>query len=125
MADHATYHLGDCTVTVAPSWCVTAWPDGLEVHAHPDGSADQAATAKALGYGDDVGRMTAEHDLIHTLLAVAAGHPHSPTLRGVAAGEPADPDVAACEERQVMLVQRLLNVGLAGVLGESLVEDVA
>lgn len=108
-------------MTVGPSWVVTRFPDGAEVHAHPDGTELQTATARALGYGDDqaaVDRMNREHDLLHTVVADARGWPRSQTLWGVAHGKYAPREVSDDEERIVMLVQRLLQVGLDGVLGD-------
>lgn len=117
--DHRTYLIGACRVTIGPTWTVTRWPDGAELHAHPDGTEEQAAIARSLGYGDDVGRMNADHDALHTLLAVTDGHDHSPTLRGVAEGRYVPRAVSDAEEARVLLVQRLLQVGLHAVLADN------
>lgn len=117
--DHRTYLIGRCRVTRGPSWVVTAWDDGREVHAHPDGTELQAAIARSLGYGDDVGRMNADHDALHTLLAVECDLARdSATLRGVAEGRYVPRAASDAEERRVMLVQRLLQVGLDAVLAD-------
>ena len=63
----------------------TVFPDGLTADGVPDpADAAQLAKARGLGYGDDVWRMGAEHDLLHTLLAQRRGWPHCPVLRRVA-----------------------------------------
>lgn len=113
-----TWRIGDANVTVGPSWVHTRFDDGAEVHAHPDGSSEQTHIARALGYGDDINRMNAEHDLLHTLVADARGWSHSKTLLGVAHGQYAPREISDDEERIVMLIARLLNVGLDGVLAD-------
>lgn len=118
-----TRQIGEVTVTTGPSWVVSRWPDGLEVHAHPDGSTEQIHIARALGYGHDTNRMNAEHDLLHQLVAHARGWPYSKTLRGVAEGQYVDRSISDDEERIVMLIARLLNVGLEGVLSDYAVVD--
>jgi glycerophosphoryl diester phosphodiesterase len=60
--------------------------------------------------------MTRDHDLLHTVLAEAHGLPTSPTLHAVARGHQVHPLQADIEERSVLLMQRLLNAGVAGVL---------
>ena len=91
------------------AWVVTRYPDGTEVHAHPNHRPDDEARAEALGYAD-VEEMTLDHDPLHTRLAVALGLPHSPTLWGLAHGEPADPIVAGAEEEMVLAAQRFLRL---------------
>jgi hypothetical protein len=60
--------------------------------------------------------MTRYHDLVDTLPAEAEGFPFSPTLHAVAKGYEPPRGVSQREERIVFLIQRLLNVGIAGVL---------
>jgi hypothetical protein len=112
----STWRIGDATVTIGESYVVTRYDDGTEVHAHPDGTDEQTHIARALGYGDDVAAMNRHHDLLHTLIAHARGWPVSKTLHGVAHGSYAPREISDDEERIVMLVARLLNVGIAGVL---------
>lgn len=114
-----TYRIGQATVVVGHDSVRTCYDDGAEVYACPAGTEEQDAIATALGYGtgpEALAAMTRDHDTLHTLLAVTRGWPISPTLDGVAHHCPTDPKVANEEERLVMLVQRLLNVGLAEVL---------
>lgn len=118
---HRTWRIGQAQVKVGPSWVLTRYDDGTEVHAHPDGTDLQAAIARSLGYGDDqaaVDRMTQDHDLLHTMIADARGWPRSQTLWGVPHGKCAPREVTDDEERLVMRVQRLLQVGLAEVLAD-------
>lgn len=92
------------------AWVVTRYPDGTEVHAHPNHRPEDVALAAELGYGGNVDEMTLWHDPIHTRLCWALGIGHSPTLFGLAHGEPADPVVAAAEEAMVLAAQRFLNL---------------
>lgn len=91
------------------AWVVTRYPDGTEVHAHPQHGPEDEARAVALGY-PGVGSMTVEHDPLHTLLAVTLGLGVSPTLWAVAHGLPVDPVLAEAEEAMVLAAQRFLNL---------------
>lgn len=115
MTDYRSYQIGDVLVTQGPSWVVTRFPDGAEVHAHPDGSEFQDAAARSLGYSDTAG-LNRDHDVAHTLISLAMGDAHSHTLRGVAVGSYAPPARVALEEGLAMLLQRVSQVGIAGVL---------
>lgn len=110
-----TWRIGAAVVTVGPSWTVTRYPDRSSVHAHPGSTPEDHARAHVLGYPDLAG-MTRDHDLLHTLIAQARGHAHSPTLWGVAHQQPAPAPVVDDEERLVLLVQRLCQVGIDAVL---------
>lgn len=115
--DVRTYRIGGCEVVRGPSWVVTRFPDGTEVHAHPD-TADpsQPPRATSLGY-PDVEAMTRDHDALHTLVAVAAlGLDRSPVLYGVATGDYAARHQVELEERLVLLLQRVAQVGIDAVL---------
>jgi hypothetical protein len=105
--EHVTVRIGETWVTVGPAWCVTRFPDGTEVHAHPSHTDEQAGAARALGYSH-VGEMTRDHDLLHSVIAEARGLPYSPVLWALAHGEPA-PEGADDEERLVLLAQRLVR----------------
>jgi hypothetical protein len=98
----------------------TVFDDGSELVAAPVMDPENVARARSLGYaGSDeeaVWKMTRHHDLVHTLLAEAEGFPFSPTLHAVANGYELPPGMSQREERIVFLIQRLLNVGIAGVL---------
>jgi hypothetical protein len=100
----------------------TVFDDGSELVAAPVMDEENIARARALGYtgGDTqaVWEMTRHHDLVHTLLAEAEGFSFSLTLHAVANGYELPPGMAQREERIVFLIQRLLNVGLAEVLGD-------
>jgi len=90
------------------AWVVTRYPDGTEVHAHPNHRPDDEKRAAALGY-PDVEAMTLDHDVLHERLARAAGLPYSPTLYGLAHGQPAPPALAALEEAAVLAYARFVN----------------
>lgn len=106
--------IGECVVTVDydRQRVVTEFPGHLVVEAAPQ-VPEQVEHARSLGYaGTDeeaVWQMTAEHDLLHTVLAVASGEPWSPTLYSVASREPFPLRDARAEEGRVLMVQKLLN----------------
>lgn len=105
-----TWHWrGGTTQTVGPNWVVTRLPGGAEIHAHPDGTPEQAATARELGYGADVAAMTREHDVMHAALADWLRFPASFALRQ-AAGQDVPADVAAAEEAAVLALQKLIRL---------------
>ena len=58
-----------------------------------------------------------QHDLLHSLVAEAEGWQWSPTLHAVANGQDVPSGTWDREERIVFLIQRLLNLGLAGAVG--------
>lgn len=95
------------------AWVVTRYPDGSEVHAHPQHHAEDEARAYALGYAD-VGAMTFDHDRLHSLLAWALAHRASPVLRAVATGTPIDAELAEAEEAMVLAVQRFVALVTRG-----------
>jgi hypothetical protein len=94
------------------AWVVTRYPDGTEVHAHPQHGAEDEARARALGY-PDVAAMTLDHDRLHTLLAQALTGGRSPVLWAQAYREVVlDAELADAEEQLVLAAQRF--VALAG-----------
>ena len=101
----------------------TVFDDGSELVAAPVMDSENIARARSLGYAgsdeDAVWKMTRHHDLVHTLLAEAEGFPFSLTLHAVANGYELPPGMSQREERIVFLIQRLLNVGVAGVLHDA------
>lgn len=78
-------------------------PGGNVVVGKPQGTAEQAATARDLGYGDDVLQLVRDHDPLHCLLVDFLGMPVSFSLSG------GDPEAAADEESAVMAVQKLMR----------------
>lgn len=120
-----TFQIGACLVTVGAGWVVTTWPDGTALHAHPavgELGDQQVATAAALGYAGlgAQAAMVVDHELLHSLVADALGRPSSVALHSQATDSWTDERrrLADEEERIVMLVARLMNVGLDGVLAE-------
>lgn len=67
---------------------------------------DQLATARRLGYGDDVEAMNIAPEGPHRALAEWLGFPASYALRQ-AAGEDVDSNLALLEEATVMALQAL------------------
>lgn len=109
-----SYTLGDCTVDIWSNAIFTVFHT-LEntpcARAAPQDSDVYRGLAQELGYGDDTLRMCIEHELAHTLLAVARGLPWSPTLHAVAHGQVYDQWQA--EENAVIGFQRICR--LAGL----------
>jgi hypothetical protein len=90
----------------------TVFPDGGTLDATPNQDPESLRHARELGYGTDTGRMSRDHELAHTFLAVALGLDRSPTLWTTAhPGRPggAGPEQRAWEEALVFDFQRLLN----------------
>lgn len=90
------------------AWVVTRYPDGTEVHAHPNHGPEDVALAVELGYGGNVQEMTVWHDPIHTRLCWALGLEHSPTLWALAHNLPS-PSCAGAEESMVLAAQKFLT----------------
>lgn len=97
----ATLHNGTI-ILVRPSRTVIILPCGKIVRGEPQGTPEQAQTARDLGYGDDVGAMVTDHDPAHALLCDWLGLPTSFSLSG------RDDDLARWEEAAVIAVQRFL-----------------
>lgn len=70
----------------------------------PEGTEGQAATARELGYGDDVAAMVADHDPLHARLCDWLGLADSEALFG------GRPEVAAAEEAAVLAVQKFMRL---------------
>lgn len=86
----------------------TTFPGGLYLEARPQ--PGQEETAALLGYGDDVARLTLDHDLAHSVIcAELLGLPASPTLLHEAGGEQVSVEWRALEEALVMFAQRCVN----------------
>jgi len=123
------YRFQHCRVTIddAGQRVETVFDDGAVVAAIPEFDDESIARARALGYrGTDdeaVWSMTRHHDLMHTVIAEAEGHPYSPTLHAVGHGYHLPPGAAEREERVVFVAQRMLNEGLEAVIAESLRTD--
>jgi uncharacterized protein (UPF0548 family) len=122
-----SYRVGGVTVTVDDTArrVTSRWDDGVTLDATPNYDRRSIDRAQELGYGragtwreaaraDAVWEMTADHDLLHHVLADAAGETQgSVHLRRVATG--VEMDEAAQiegrrEERLVMLLHRILNM---------------
>lgn len=97
-----TWRVGPYAVRTAPGLSIVRLPCGTMVRARPN--ADSAASAAALGYGEDVAGMVEDHDLAHVQMCVGLGV-ESQSLRQ-AAGLPHDPRLAELEEAAVCAVTR-------------------
>lgn len=66
----------------------TVFDDGTVAGACPMWSHEESKQrARDLGYGDDLWRMTVEHEIAHTLTAELRGDPHSIILWNVSHGD--------------------------------------
>lgn len=91
----------------------TLFRDGSTVPAAPQSDGPYRERAELLGYGKDTAAMMREHELLHTVLAQAAGLPHSPTLWAVAhPNDPSNPPLHELheEEARVLHAQSVLNI---------------
>lgn len=94
----------------------THFDDGTVAHGVPHDTDEYRATARALGYGDNVWQLTVEHEILHTAIAEMRGEHHSGSL-WAQAHKPADfefdtnnmPRVGQAEEDRLFAFQRLLN----------------
>lgn len=98
----------------------TTLPDGRRLVAEPIYDEECGQRALSLGYGSEganaIWEMTREHDLAHCLLAHALGQDRPRVLDAVAGGRPISAADADLEERVVLLLQRVSNVGLRGAV---------
>lgn len=90
------------------SYTVTFFADETSVPAVSHDTDEYRARANALGYGSDVGRMSFEHEMLHSLRAMWLGLECSPVLWDVAHGKCAQ-DTHATEEADVLHLQACLN----------------
>jgi hypothetical protein len=109
-----TLRFGEVAFSYVPEsgWCESVWPDGARLPGFPEDTESYWATARELGYADDVRRMCIEHEASHCFLAHVAGLPFSPTLRGEAVGRHTLSTAERHREERVTLDwQRYLNTG--------------
>lgn len=105
--------LGQSLIQVWPDahYLHTVYRDGTLVRAAPEDTDSYREMASRLGYQWDTWRMCLEHEVFHTLLAMAAGRCVSPTLWIVAHGSEAqyNSDLVVREEEAVLEFQRKYN----------------
>ena len=98
----------------------TSFEDSLALVACPNVDAESIARARSLRYGGSdeaaVWATTRDHDLLHTVMAEAHGHPWSATLHAVAHGYRLAPGVVEQEERLVLFARRPQNDGLEHIV---------
>ena len=108
MNDLQTTKLNNGTLLVqGPNFCVTTLPNGTEVHAHPN--EDSPEMAQRLGYGEEVGSMTRDHDALHSRLMDWLGQPYSYSLMRAGGHVDTDWGIAVLEEKAVLAVQELIQ----------------
>lgn len=98
------------------SWCTgttVILPCGLVVEGRPHDTDAYRATAKEIGYGDDVLALCRDHDALHVALAAWLGL-ESFAIRS-AAGLDVDAEIAAAEEAAVLATQKFLRLAGAKV----------
>lgn len=109
---------GNTVFIIGDGWSKTVFADGQEVEAVAHDTNSYRETALHLGYGNDVARMSADHELVHSWLCHALGMQYSPALRSVV-GDAADYR-HGLEEDAVLAVQRFAiayGISLRSVLG--------
>lgn len=75
--------IDETSIIIQDNNTLTILPGGKSIPASPQDNDEYRARAKSLGYGDDTGRMSREHEILHTLLSHWLGLPESPTMRGL------------------------------------------
>jgi hypothetical protein len=106
-----TFKINASWIDINPIFKITTthYPDGSKVYAIPKHTEEDTERSKSIGYGNDVGRMSYEHEVLHTIVAKLQGLDYSPTLYGVAHNK-VYPDFVR-EECIVLAYQRYLNDG--------------
>jgi hypothetical protein len=100
---------GRCTVVIDGDSTLVTLPDGAEVPGDVHDTDECRETSRRLGYGDNVGRESVEHEACHVWLADLLGLLESPVMRAVASGKGNDALLEA-EESAVMSLQRYANM---------------
>jgi hypothetical protein len=106
------FEFGITVVEVWPAvhYLQTVYRDGSLVSAAPHETNEYRRTAELLGYGDDTWSMCLEHEIFHTLIAMAEGRAVSVALWAVAHhSEVLHCDLILAEEAKVMCFQKQLN----------------
>lgn len=105
----AIYPHADCPGSL---YFETRYADGACVPAC--GNTDEASVQHAheLGYAGDTVRMSLEHEILHTWLAVKQGRAYSPTLWHVAHDLKPERGLIRDEEAVVLAFQRYLRAGV-------------
>lgn len=112
MTTRQSIRIGRTIVKMDGHLVETTLYDGGVVYAIPHDTEGYREKAERLGYGDDIGRMCRDHELVHVLLAEALGLRESPVMRKLASGQP-DSAVLGYEEDAVLAIQRFATA--AGV----------
>jgi hypothetical protein len=130
LSRNVSYLLRNATFVIDDehSFVRTLFNDGKESTALPRWDDESVARARELGYRgrsdiEAVWEMTRDHDLLHQVVAEAAGFTYSPALRYSIDGPPME-GLIPLEERVVFLVQRLVvklkdaGVSMGGIMEE-------
>ena len=107
-----TFRLGDC-ITVVDEFIVNTYlPNGIVIGIACD-TEDYRATAKRLGYGDDIDRLNRDHELAHTLCAQFLGLPACPVFVRLADNVDVATEMTGAMEDFILAFQRVsLILGL-------------
>jgi hypothetical protein len=118
VAHRRGFAIGEVAVIVEPESGsgITYLPDGLPpLLFAPQHNLKQLRIARQLGYGDDVLRLNAEHDLTHSMLCHMLAMRYSPTLADKVRGMPENA-VNWAEETAVKAIQRFANMAGVSIL---------
>ena len=111
-----THRFGACEIRLWPEteYAETVYPDDTRCGATRECEVGNERYATHLGYEGDCWTAMVEHEIGHTLISEALGHPHSPTLWAVAhdygPGSPPYEEILT-EEAIVLAVQRYSRRG--------------
>lgn len=102
-----------CWVHCGLEFTQTVFHDGTRVTASPERIDEYRAKAARYGYGNELGALSREHEILHTFLAEALGYGSSPTLWAVAHDQTNVAPIWEQEEEEtwVLAFQNYLNGG--------------
>ena len=107
-----------CAVERTEWGCVTRFPDGAEVSAHPHPEMPHYhIIAHRCGYGDDLLSYCVEHEVAHAFVAERLRGGPSYVLLALAHGEPVEPGAALYEEMVAQQFQRWVRANERPILG--------
>lgn len=114
-----TIMLGECAIAIYPHaecpgalYFETRFADGAYVPACGNTDDESVAHAHELGYAGDTVRMSLEHEILHTWLAVKQGRSYSATLWHVAHKVKPAKGLIRDEEAVVLAFQRYMRAGV-------------
>lgn len=106
-----------CDIIWTPEGCVTRFPDGAEVEAHPHPEMPHYhVISHRCGYGDDVMRYCREHELAHIFVSERLMNAPSYVLSTLAHGEKQDLGIVLYEEMAAQQMQRWVRANERPIL---------